>query len=85
MINRFLHALCTVLVVLAIWHIMQHVKDEIAFLEASVSSGFNVEDLVIDLDIYTTGFTKVQSVNEFCAFCDIMYLTGFEACFHMLT
>ena len=47
----------------AVWHIMQHVKDEIAFLEASVSSGFNVEDLVIDLDIYTTGLTKVQSVK----------------------
>jgi hypothetical protein len=28
---------------------MQHVKDEIAFLEASVISGFNVQDLVIDL------------------------------------
>ena len=49
---------------------MQHVKDEIAFLEASVSSGFNVEDLVIDLDFYITGLTKVQSVNEFCVFCD---------------
>jgi hypothetical protein len=50
--------MCTVLVVLAIWHIMQHVKDEIAFLEASVSSGFNVQYLVIDLDFYITGLTK---------------------------
>jgi hypothetical protein len=49
---------------------MQHVKEEIAFLEASVGSGFNVEDLVIDLDFYITGLTKVQSVNEFCVFCD---------------
>jgi len=55
--------MCTVLAVLAIWHIMHHVKDEIAFLEASVSSGFNVEDLVIDLDFHITGLTKVQSVK----------------------
>jgi len=25
--------MCTLLAVLSIWHIMQHVKDEIAFLE----------------------------------------------------
>ena len=55
--------MCTLLVVLAMWNIMQHVKDAIAFLEASDSYEFNVQDLVIDLDFYITGLTKVQSVT----------------------
>ena len=51
--------------VFAIWHIMQHVKGEIGdrFSGASAGSGFNVEDLVVDLDFYITGLTKVQNVK----------------------
>jgi hypothetical protein len=33
------------------------------FTGASASSGFNVEGLVVDLDFYITGLTKVQSVK----------------------
>ena len=55
--------MCTLLAALAIWHIMQHLKDETAFLEASASSGFNVEELVADLDFYMTCLTKVQRVK----------------------
>ena len=39
-----------------------HMTHNAAFLEASVSSGFNVEDLVVDIYFYITGLTKVQSV-----------------------
>jgi hypothetical protein len=35
----------------------------ISFSGASVSSGFDVEDLVVDLDFYITGLTKVQSIK----------------------
>ena len=44
---------------------MQHVKDEIGdrFSGASAGSGFNNEDLVVDLDFYITGLTKVQNVK----------------------
>ena len=34
-----------------------------SFSGASASSGFNVENLVVDLDFYITGLTKVQSVK----------------------
>jgi hypothetical protein len=34
-----------------------------SFSEASASSGFNVEDLVVDKDFYITGLTKVQSIK----------------------
>ena len=67
---------------------MQHVKDEIGdrLSGASAGSGFNNEDLVVDLDFYITGLTKVQNeLKEFCIFYDTTYLTGFEACFHTLT
>ena len=42
--------MCTLLIVVAIWHIIQQVKDDIAFFGASVRFGFNVDDLVVDLD-----------------------------------
>ena len=34
-----------------------------SFSRDSVSYGFNVEDLVVDLDFYITGLTKVQSIK----------------------
>jgi len=45
--------------------LMQHVKDEIGdrFSGALAGSGFNVEDLVVDLDFYITGLTMVQNVK----------------------
>jgi len=56
--------MCTMLVVLAILHIVQ-VKDEMHsfFSGDSASPGFNVEDLVVDLDFYITGLTRVQSAK----------------------
>ena len=36
---------------------------DVYFAGDSVSSGFNVEDLVVDLDFYITGLTKVQSIK----------------------
>ena len=64
----------------AIWHIMQHVKDEIGdrFSGASVGSGFNVEDLVVDHRFlyywFDKGTKRKNELKEFCIFYDTMYL-----------
>ena len=59
-----------------------------SFSGASASSGFNVQDLVVDIFLYywfDKGTKLKNELNEFCVFCDTMYLTGFEACIQKLT
>jgi hypothetical protein len=43
-----------------------------SFSGASVSSGFNVQDLVVDIFLYywfDKGIKRKNQLNEFCVFC----------------
>jgi hypothetical protein len=64
-------------------------KGSDSFSGSSVSSGINVEDLVVDLDFnyywIDKGTKRKNKLSEFCIFCDTTYFTDFEACIHTLT